>query len=102
MSIQPNASLTYIGLAAPASSLVGIILNIVFYIWMNRKKLLNTNQNITKEWQKFNEGRNTMKTIYDRSSTGTLTLKIELSVVRLLRQEPLKMGKILLPAHRRP
>ena len=58
MSIQPNASLTYIGLAAPASSLVGIILNIVFYIWMNRKKLLNTNQSTTKEWQKFNEGRN--------------------------------------------
>ncbi len=27
-SFQPNASLTYIGLAAPASSLVGIILNV--------------------------------------------------------------------------
>ena len=38
MSIQPNASLTYIGLAAPASSLVGIILNVGFHIWMNRKK----------------------------------------------------------------
>ena len=39
MSIQPNASLTYIGLAAPASSLVGIILNVGFCIWMNRKKV---------------------------------------------------------------
>ena len=38
MSIQPNASLTYIGLAAPVSSLVGIILNVVFYTVMNRKR----------------------------------------------------------------
>lgn len=44
MSIQPNASLTYIGLAAPASSLVGIILNVGFYIWMNRKKVAEHKQ----------------------------------------------------------
>ncbi len=37
MSIQPNASLTNIGFAAPASSLVGIMLNVIFYIWVNRK-----------------------------------------------------------------
>lgn len=36
MSIQPNASLTNIGFAAPASSLVGIMLNVIFYIWINR------------------------------------------------------------------
>ena len=38
MSIQPNASLTKIGLAAPASTVVGIILNVGFYIYLNRKK----------------------------------------------------------------
>ena len=38
MSVQPNASLTHIGYAAPASSLVGILLNIGFYIWLSRKK----------------------------------------------------------------
>ena len=36
MSIQPNASLTSIGLAAPTSTLVGVILNIGFFIWLNR------------------------------------------------------------------
>ena len=38
MSIQPNASLTKIGLAAPASTAVGIILNVGFYIYLNRKR----------------------------------------------------------------
>lgn len=38
MSIQPNSSLTHIGFAAPASSLVGILLNVGFYLWMNRRK----------------------------------------------------------------
>lgn len=38
MSIQPNASLTKIGLAAPAATLFGIILNVIFYIWNNRKE----------------------------------------------------------------
>ena len=36
MSIQPHASLTLIGLAAPISTLVGIILNIAFYIHLGR------------------------------------------------------------------
>lgn len=41
MSIQPNASLTKIGLAAPISTIVGIILNVGFFIYLervNRKK----------------------------------------------------------------
>ena len=38
MSIQPNASLTMIGLAAPASTAVGILLNVVFYIYLNRRQ----------------------------------------------------------------
>ena len=43
MSIQPNASLTNIGLAAPISTLVGIILNIAFYIYWNRKSQKRSN-----------------------------------------------------------
>ena len=38
MSIQPNASLTKIGLAAPSATLFGIILNVIFCIWNNRKE----------------------------------------------------------------
>lgn len=41
MSIQPNASLTKIGLAAPTSTAVGIILNILFYIYLNKKNKVN-------------------------------------------------------------
>ena len=37
MSIQPNASLTRIGLAAPVSTVVGIILNIIFYVYLSKK-----------------------------------------------------------------
>ena len=37
MSIQPNASLTSIGFAAPTATIFGIVLNVIFYIWMNRK-----------------------------------------------------------------
>ena len=37
MSIQPNASLTKIGFAAPASTMVGILLNIGFYAYLERK-----------------------------------------------------------------
>ena len=37
MSIQPNASLTKIGLAAPVATVVGILLNTMFYIYLNRK-----------------------------------------------------------------
>ncbi|MGI6254868.1 MAG: MATE family efflux transporter [Acutalibacter sp.] len=38
MSIQPNASLTMIGLAAPASTVVGILLNVGFYIYLHRRQ----------------------------------------------------------------
>lgn len=37
MSIQPDASLTKIGLAAPASTLVGILLNVIFFLYFNKK-----------------------------------------------------------------
>ena len=37
MSIQPNASLTKIGLAAPVSTLVGVLLNVGFYLYLDRK-----------------------------------------------------------------
>lgn len=37
MSIKPNASLTSIGLAAPISTTVGIILNIGFYLYLSQK-----------------------------------------------------------------
>ena len=36
MSIQPNASLTKIGLAAPVSTTVGIALNVAFYLHLNQ------------------------------------------------------------------
>lgn len=38
MSIQPNASLTKIGLAAPASTAVGILLNVGFYLYFRRQQ----------------------------------------------------------------
>ncbi len=37
MSIQPNASLTKIGLAAPVATCFGIVLNVVFYLIFTRK-----------------------------------------------------------------
>lgn len=37
MSIQPNASLTKIGLAALVSTAVGILLNVAFYIYLDRR-----------------------------------------------------------------
>lgn len=37
MSTQPNASLTQIGLAAPIATITGIILNVCFYIYLNKK-----------------------------------------------------------------
>ena len=37
MSIQPDASLTKIGLAAPVSTAVGIVLNVLFFICFQRK-----------------------------------------------------------------
>ncbi|MDE8682464.1 MATE family efflux transporter, partial [Blautia schinkii] len=36
MSIQPNAILTKIGLAAPVATVTGIILNVGFFIYLNR------------------------------------------------------------------
>ena len=44
MSIQPNASLTKIGLAAPVSTAVGICLNIGFFLWLNRKSAKKVGQ----------------------------------------------------------
>lgn len=41
MSIQPNASLTKIGFAAPAATIVGIILNLLFYTWLLKKETRN-------------------------------------------------------------
>ena len=46
MSIQPNASLTKIGLAAPVSTAVGICLNIGFFLWLNRKSAKTVGQQI--------------------------------------------------------
>lgn len=46
MSIQPNASLTKIGLAAPASTAVGILLNVGFYIYLNRRQRTAPPQNL--------------------------------------------------------
>ena len=38
MSIQPDASLTKIGFAAQEATIFGIVLNVIFYLWMNRKR----------------------------------------------------------------
>lgn len=38
MSIQPDAILTRIGLAAPTSTAVGIVLNVLFFIYLNKKR----------------------------------------------------------------
>ena len=38
MSIQPNASLTQIGLAAPIATCCGIVLNVIFYIVFSKKQ----------------------------------------------------------------
>lgn len=37
MSIQPDASLTMIGLAAPSATAFGIIINIIFFVFYSRK-----------------------------------------------------------------
>ena len=39
MSIQENASLTWIGIAAPSATVFGIVLNIGFFWWYTRRKL---------------------------------------------------------------
>ena len=38
MSIQPNASLTHIGYAAPVATVVGIIINMLYYIHFTKKQ----------------------------------------------------------------
>lgn len=37
MSIQPNASLTSIGLSAPVATIFGIVLNVAFFLWLSRR-----------------------------------------------------------------
>ena len=37
MSIQPNASLTKIGMSAPVATVVGIVLNIGCFLYLNRR-----------------------------------------------------------------
>ena len=44
MSIQPNASLTKISLAAPISTMVGVVLNIGFYVYLNRAEQKNAKE----------------------------------------------------------
>ncbi len=38
MSIRPNANLTSIGLAAPTSTLVGVVLNVCFFLYLQRQE----------------------------------------------------------------
>ena len=38
MSIQPDADLTKIGFAAPVSTMVGLVLNVGFYIYLERRE----------------------------------------------------------------
>lgn len=49
MSIQPNASLTAIGLAAPSATTFGIILNILYFIWFSRKQKRVRNGQLTMD-----------------------------------------------------
>ena len=44
MSIQPNASLTKIGLAAPISTMVGVVLNIGFDVYLDRAEQKNAKE----------------------------------------------------------
>ena len=46
MSIQPDANLTKIGLAAPAATIVGIVLNVVFYKWSDYRETAQEIQEI--------------------------------------------------------
>lgn len=42
MSIQPDTNLTKIGLAAPVSTIAGILLNVSFYIYLSKKEKRKT------------------------------------------------------------
>ena len=44
MSIQPNASLTKIGLAAPVSTAVGIVLNVGFFIYFTHSQKISVTE----------------------------------------------------------
>lgn len=48
MSIQPNASLTKIGLAAPTSTLVGIVLNVCFYLYLEHRSRWEAEQALAR------------------------------------------------------
>lgn len=48
MSIQPNASLTKIGLAAPTSTLVGIALNVCFYLYLEHRSRREAEQALAR------------------------------------------------------
>lgn len=48
MSIQSNASLTKIGLAAPTSTLVGIVLNVCFYLYLERRSRREAEQALAR------------------------------------------------------
>lgn len=48
MSIQPNASLTKIGLAAPTSTLVGIVLNVCFYLYLEHRSRREAEQALAR------------------------------------------------------
>lgn len=41
MSIQPNASLTMIGLAAPSATIFGILINLIYFVKVNREMKQN-------------------------------------------------------------
>ena len=45
MSIQPNASLTKIGMSAPVATVVGIVLNIGCFLYLNRRDAANEARN---------------------------------------------------------
>ena len=47
MSIQPNANLTMIGLAAPTATIFGIVINVIFFIIYNQKMKQEQNLKIT-------------------------------------------------------
>ena len=45
MSVQPDASLSMIGLAAPTATVFGIVLNLVFFIFYQKKLKIKGNEN---------------------------------------------------------
>lgn len=44
MSIQPNVSLVWIGLAAPSATMFGILINVIFFILYTKKLKKNNIQ----------------------------------------------------------